>query len=222
MSNQFDERLLQIDDRLEELNLEKQRLIAERNDILVRKEAELAKHFNQHAPPEAKVEPFISYFKGRNDIYPFRWESQKGRSGYSPACWNEWKPRVCNKPKVSCTECTNQNFKAYDQQAVWGHLMGNQTIGIYPLLENNTTHILAADFDKDDWHESVQAYAKACNYLNIPYIIERFSLTYPEFTVRLAQGYKLSLTIMNDEGSGCYLLYAPECPLVEFIGTGFE
>ncbi len=49
-----------------------------------------------------------------------------------------------------------------------------------------------------------------------------FSLTYPEFTEQLAQGYKLSLTIMNDEGSGCYLLYAPECPLVELIGTGFE
>lgn len=173
MSDQFNDRLSEIDNRLQELSDEKQKLIAERNDILVRKEAELAKHFNQHAPPEAKVELFISYFKGRSDIYPFRWESQKGRSGYSPACWNEWKPRICNKPKVSCTECTNQNFKAYDQQAVWGHLMGNQTIGIYPLLENNTTHILAADFDKDDWLESVQAYAKACNYLNIPHIIER-------------------------------------------------
>ena len=51
--------------------------------------------------------------------------------------------------------------------------MGKQTIGIYPLLEDNSTYILATDFDKDDWLESVQAYAKACNYLNIPHIIER-------------------------------------------------
>ena len=173
MSNQLNDRLLQIDNRLQELNKEKQKLISERNDILTKKDAELAKHFNQHAPPEAKVELFISYFKGRNDIYPFRWESQKGRSGYSPACWNEWKPGICNKPKISCTECNNQNFKVYDQQAVWSHLMGNQTIGIYPLLEDNSTHILAADFDKDDWLESAQAYTRACDFLNIPHITER-------------------------------------------------
>lgn len=173
VSNTFTERLSQIDNRLQKLAEEKQLLVAERNNILSQQETELAKYFNLHATPEAKIDLFISYFKGRSEVYPFRWESKNGRSGYSPACWNEWKPKLCNKPKISCTECTNQNFKHYDQQAIFDHLKGNQTIGIYPLLENNTTHILAADFDKEDWFESVKAYTKACDTLNIPHIIEK-------------------------------------------------
>ena len=37
-----------------------------------------------------KLAVFSSYFAGRRDVYPIRWESEKsGRSGYSPACANE-------------------------------------------------------------------------------------------------------------------------------------
>ena len=173
MSSSLSDRLLEIDNRLQQLAEEKESLLNERNSILAQQEVELAKHFNQHVSPEAKVDLFISYFKGRNDVYPFRWESQNGRSGYSPACWNEWKPKVCNKPRISCTECSNQQFKHYDGQAIFDHLKGNQTIGIYPLLENNTTHILAADFDKDDWIHSVKAFSEACDFYKVPHIIER-------------------------------------------------
>ena len=35
-----------------------------------------------------------------------------------------------------------------------------------------------------------------------------FALEYPEWSIGLPQGYQLSLSIYNDEGSGCYLL----CP----------
>lgn len=173
MSSSLSDRLLEIDNQLQRLAEEKESLLNERNSILAQQEVELAKHFNQHVSPEAKVDLFISYFKGRNDVYPFRWESQNGRSGYSPACWNEWKPKVCNKPRISCTECSNKQFKHYDGQAIFDHLKGNQTIGIYPLLENNTTHILAADFDKDDWIHSVKAFSEACDFYKVPHIIER-------------------------------------------------
>ncbi|WP_233520503.1 TOTE conflict system archaeo-eukaryotic primase domain-containing protein [Flocculibacter collagenilyticus] len=173
MSGSLSDRLLEIDNRLLQLAEEKELLLNERNSILAQQEVELAKHFNQHVSPEAKVDLFISYFKGRNDVYPFRWESQNGRSGYSPACWNEWKPKVCNKPRISCTECSNQQFKHYDGQAIFDHLKGNQTIGIYPLLENNTSHILAVDFDKDDWIHSVKAFSEACDFYKVPHIIER-------------------------------------------------
>lgn len=173
VSSSLSDRLFEIDNRLRQLAEEKELLLNERNSILAQQEVELAKHFNQHVSPEAKVDLFISYFKGRNDVYPFRWESQNGRSGYSPACWNEWKPIVCNKPRISCTECSNQQFKQFDGQVIFGHLKGNHTIGIYPLLENNTTHILAADFDKEDWIHSVKAYSEACDFYKVPHIIER-------------------------------------------------
>lgn len=114
MSSSLSDRLLEIDNRLQQIAEEKESLLDECNSILVQQEVELAKHFNQYVSPEAKVELFISYFKGRNDVYPFRWEYQNGRSGCSPACWNEWKPKICNKPRISCTECSNQQFKHYD------------------------------------------------------------------------------------------------------------
>jgi superfamily II DNA or RNA helicase len=37
-------------------------------------------------------------FRGRDDIYPVRWQSKaSGKSGYSPACANEWREGACDK-----------------------------------------------------------------------------------------------------------------------------
>ena len=166
-------KLTKIDVRLQLINEERHALLNERQALITQHEAELAQNFNLHASPESKIELFLSYFKGRNDVYPFRWESKNGRSGYSPACWNEWKPKICNKPKISCTECKNQNFKVPDHQAVYGHLKGIKTIGIYPLLSDNSTYLLAADFDKEDWFEATFAFATTCESFNIPYLLER-------------------------------------------------
>ena len=37
-----------------------------------------------------------------------------------------------------------------------------------------------------------------------------FALTYPEYTVPLPKGYQLSVTIVNDSGSGIFLIIPPE------------
>ena len=47
------------------------------------------------SPSADKVALFRSLFRGREDIYPIRWESKAGRSGYSPACNNEWVSGIC-------------------------------------------------------------------------------------------------------------------------------
>jgi len=45
---------------------------------------------DNHSPPEAKIRLFRSLFRGREDVYPRRFESRKtGQAGYSPACGNE-------------------------------------------------------------------------------------------------------------------------------------
>jgi hypothetical protein len=52
-----------------------------------------------------KVRLFRSLFRGRTDVFPKRWENAKqARSGYSPACANEWVRGVCDKPKVKCSQ----------------------------------------------------------------------------------------------------------------------
>ena len=51
---------------------------------------------DQASSPQAKITLFRSLFRGRDDVYPRRFESRKtGRSGYAPACANEWVRGVC-------------------------------------------------------------------------------------------------------------------------------
>src|SRR5437667_12747171 len=46
---------------------------------------------DQHSTADAKIALFRSLFRGRDDVYPRRFESRKtGKSGYVPACANEW------------------------------------------------------------------------------------------------------------------------------------
>ncbi len=58
------------------------------------------------SPTADKVALFRRLFAGRPDVFPLRWENPKtGKSGYSPACANEWVRGVCGKPQVKCGEC---------------------------------------------------------------------------------------------------------------------
>ena len=54
-----------------------------------------------HLTASEKVALFRRLFRGRDDVYPARWESKTGKSGYSPACANEWRAGVCEKPESS-------------------------------------------------------------------------------------------------------------------------
>ena len=60
---------------------------------------------------DEKLSLFMDLFQGRRDVFPKRWENQKTeKSGYSPACQNEWVRRVCKKPQIKCSDCLNQAF----------------------------------------------------------------------------------------------------------------
>jgi hypothetical protein len=109
-----------------------------------------------------KVELFQMRFKGRQDVFAHRWQNSKGRSGYSFACNNEWLQGVCNKPRIKCNDCPNREYITQHNQVIYDHLAGKHIVGLYPLLSDNTCHLLAADFDKDGWRETVQAMARAC------------------------------------------------------------
>jgi hypothetical protein len=100
---------------------------------------------------QQKVALFRRLFRGRHDIYALRWESRtSGRSGYAPACANEWKPGICEKPRVACRDCSHRELLPVTDEAIYGHLAGEHTLGLYPLLENDTCHLLAVDFDEQD------------------------------------------------------------------------
>jgi superfamily II DNA or RNA helicase len=123
---------------------------------------------------EGKISLFRQLFRGRDDIYPTLWmNSTTGRKGYSPACGNEWVRGVCEKPRVKCSECPNQAFRPLNDQVFLDHLQGRHTIGVYPLLKDETCWFLAADFDKESWLDDVSAFVDSCRAIGIPTAVER-------------------------------------------------
>jgi superfamily II DNA or RNA helicase len=120
-----------------------------------------------------KVALFRRLFRGRTDVYPVRWESATtGRSGYAPACANEWRPGICEKPQIKCTECSNRLLIPVSDAVIYSHLAGEKTIGVYPLLPNDSCHFLAVDFDKAEWHEDAKALVQSCRELDVPIALE--------------------------------------------------
>ncbi|MGH8050249.1 MAG: TOTE conflict system archaeo-eukaryotic primase domain-containing protein [Arenimonas sp.] len=120
-----------------------------------------------------KVELFRSLFRGRTDVYPIRWESKTtGKSGYAPACANEWRAGVCEKPRIKCSDCGNRLLIPLSDSVVYGHLSGVHTVGIYPLLEDDSCYFLAVDFDEAEWREDALAFVQSCDQLGVPVALE--------------------------------------------------
>lgn len=115
---------------------------------------------------QEKVALFRRLFRGRTDVYPIRWESKTtGKTGYSPACANEWLAGVCNKPRIKCADCNNRVLSQLTDFVIYEHLAGKRTVGIYPLLTDDTCHFLAADFDESEWKEDALSFAQSCDEL---------------------------------------------------------
>ena len=72
---------------------------------------------------EEKIKIFRDLFRGRTDVYPIRWESRiSGKSGYSPACANEWLSGVCEKPRIKCGDCGNRLLVPLTDSVIYDHL----------------------------------------------------------------------------------------------------
>jgi superfamily II DNA or RNA helicase len=120
-----------------------------------------------------KVMLFRQLFCGRTDVYPVRWESKSsGKAGYAPACANEWRAGICEKPRIKCSDCRNRLLIPLTDAVVYDHLAGEHTIGVYPLLEDDTCYFLAVDFDELDWRDDAQAFMQSCHELGVPAALE--------------------------------------------------
>ena len=129
---------------------------------------------SSRSPAGEKIALFRSLFRGREDVFPKRWEnSRTGKTGYALACGNEWKPRLCGKPRVKCGACPNQAFLPMTDEVITGHLRGRHTIGVYPMLADGTCWFLAADFDKKTWRQDVNTFLDACRSRQVPAAVER-------------------------------------------------
>ncbi len=135
---------------------------------------------HSQSPVEEKISLFRQLFRGREDVYPKRWESKNNNSGYSPVCSNEWNPAYCDKPHVKCNKCQNRQYVSLTDKVVsltdkviYHHLAGKQTIGIYPILPGDLCWFLAVDFDGTEWVDDVSAFFETCHVLQVPATLER-------------------------------------------------
>ena len=122
---------------------------------------------------EEKVALFRRLFRGRTDVHPVRWESATtGKLGYAPACANEWRTGICEKPRIKCADCGNRSLIPVSDAVIYSHLAGEKTIGVYPLLPDDTCYFLAVDFDKAEWREDAKAFVQSCRELDVPVSLE--------------------------------------------------
>jgi hypothetical protein len=132
------------------------------------------------SPPEEKIALFRSLFRGREEVYPQRFESAKsGKTGYSPVCGNEWVRGICEKPRIKCGDCPHQRWLPVTNEVVRKHLSGVDergrpfVAGVYPLLLDERCFFLAVDFDEGDWVADSLAYLESCARLKVPAVLER-------------------------------------------------
>lgn len=198
----------------------------------------------KHSLSGKKIRQFRSLFRGRDDVYAKRWENRKtGRSGYSPACANEWVPGVCHKPKTKCGECPNQVFLPVTDGIIRNHLLGfdpkgrefsDFTIGIYPMLQDETCFFLAVDFDGETWMDDAEAFLQACREKNVPAALERsrsgngghiwifFSQSVPASEARKLGSYLLTRAMESrpEIGFGSYDRFFPNQDTMPAGGFG--
>ena len=116
---------------------------------------------------------FMSLFRGRKDIYARYWE-KNGKSGYSPAYQFNWQEFMAFRAKGGrLADFPNKKPLILTLEVIASHLEGQQTIGIYTLLQDNTSYFIVADFDKENWKKDSKNFIKICQEFSLPSYLER-------------------------------------------------
>ncbi|MDN3672087.1 DEAD/DEAH box helicase family protein [Flavobacterium branchiarum] len=116
---------------------------------------------------------FFSLFRGREDVFAIRWE-KSGKSGYMPAYqYDLYHYRTHKMNGGTFANYPHKTFLPFNNSEIQKHLNGIQQIGVYPLLQDNTSWFLVADFDKQNWKEEAVNFLNACKEKNIPAYLER-------------------------------------------------
>jgi len=121
---------------------------------------------------------FRTLFKGREDVYAVRKE-YNGKAAYFPAYdldWNEYNQHKSTGGTLD--NFPNKKPRPLTEEVLIRHLLGHQVIGIYPLLLDNTSWFIAADFDQSDsgkrsWIEDCQSFIAECQKRQLAVYLER-------------------------------------------------
>ncbi|MGQ7853399.1 TOTE conflict system archaeo-eukaryotic primase domain-containing protein [Pedobacter sp. WC2501] len=122
---------------------------------------------------QEQINLYKSLFKGREDVFALRWEKEK-KIGYSPAySYDPYLYKIHKMKGGSFQNYTEKTHQALDNIQIANHLNGKQFVGIYPLLQNNTSWFIAADFDEKNWINDCRLFITECKKNKIPCYLER-------------------------------------------------
>ena len=157
--------------------------------------------------PINKVKLFKSVFAGRDDVFAVRWE-KGNKSGYMPAYfYDPYRYRAHKMNGGTFQNYADKEYLPFTEKEIEKHLNGEQHIGVYPLLKDNTSWFIVADFDKVDWLEDCKKFINSCTEKGIPAYLERsrsgkgghvwifFEQPYPAIKSR-----KIFITILEETG----------------------
>lgn len=121
---------------------------------------------------DSRVKLFLSVFRARDDVYAERWQKNDGTTNYSPAKSHDWNSHTRNeRGKLQCGP--NCQLLPLTEKVLQEHLNGQRTVGIYPLLKDETCWLLAVDFDDAEWNEDALAFLETCDAQRVPAYLER-------------------------------------------------
>ena len=122
-----------------------------------------------------KVRLFGDLFRGRRDVFPQTLgEARSGRSGYAPACRNEWVSGVCEKPRGALRRLSQSGVHHRWPTMSFGIIsQGRIVAGVYPLLRDDTCWFVAIDLDGEGWREDAVALREAATDIGVPVAVER-------------------------------------------------
>jgi len=127
---------------------------------------------NQYSENE-KLNLFKNLFKGREDVFAIRWE-KGNKNGYMPAYhYDPYMYRLHKMKGGTFKDYKDKTYLPLTDQQLLKHFNGEQLIGIYPLLQDNTSWFIAADFDKENWADECRIFVNACKEKDIPACLER-------------------------------------------------
>lgn len=112
-----------------------------------------------------QIKLFRSLFNGREDAFAIRWE-KGSKSGYMPSYkFDPYHYKIHKAKGGTLANYQDKTLQPLTDEQIKRHLLGEQLIGIYPLLPNNTSHFIAADFDGDNWLGEVRKLSKPVKLL---------------------------------------------------------
>ena len=124
--------------------------------------------------PERESRCFEACFVGEKMSTHGDGRTMMGGTDMSPAAVKDWKAINKSRPEErKKVDQKTRKFLPLTDAVIENHLLGKETVGVYPLLPDETCWFLAADFDKKTWEYDSLAFLETCQELNVPAALER-------------------------------------------------